>query len=344
MKPKEKTMMTSRDIVLNLLKGEKTPCPPVMPVTMMFATDVIGKPYRDYARDYHVLVDAQIETARRFGFNHVSAISDPAREAADFGSSIAYFDDQPPAVDESNALLADKSKLNGLMLPDPVGGGRMHDRIKAISSFKEKVGTEFLIEGWVEGPCAEAADLRGINSIMFDFFDDRAFITDLFDLVLENAINFARHQIDAGADIIGIGDAAVSLLGPQIYDEVIFQYEKKLIDAIHEMGGLTRLHICGNITDIIGGMGKTGADIIDVDSAVSMAHAREQTGERQVLLGNINPVAVLRDGTPEIIRAELQKCRDAAGQNYIVGAGCEIPRDTARENVEALAEFARSCQ
>jgi MtaA/CmuA family methyltransferase len=335
--------MTKKEIVSALIAGKVTPRPPLMPITMMFAADQIGKPYGEYAKNHKVMVEAQMVTAEKFGFDYVSVISDPAREAADFGAEIHYFPDQPPAVDESNAFLTDKSRLVKLKLPDPLGGGRMHDRIKGIDLFKRKTGNNIFIEGWVEGPCAEASDLRGINNVMTDFFDDEKFIKDLFALAVENAANFAKFQIEAGADIIGVGDAAASLVGPQIYEEFVFPYEKKLIDRIHSMGGLVRLHICGNIGDLVENIGKLGADIVDVDSMVTMKHAREKTGKDQILLGNINPVTVLKNGTPELIFAELKKCHDEAGPKYIIGAGCEIPRGTPDENVKAFAEFANLC-
>jgi MtaA/CmuA family methyltransferase len=335
-----KNNMTKKEIVSALLSGKVPSRLPVMPITMMFAADQIKKPYGEYAKNHKVMVEAQIVTAEKFGFDYVSVISDPAREAADFGAEIHYFPDQPPAVDESNAFLMDKSRLAKLKLPDPLGGGRMHDRIKGVDLFKRKTGNQIFIEGWVEGPCAEASDLRGINNVMTDFFDDGEFIRDLFTLVVENAANFAKYQIEAGTDIIGIGDAAASLVGPQIYEEFVFPYEKILIDKIHSLGGLVRLHICGNIGDLLGNIGKLGADIVDVDSMVTMKHAREKTGNDQILLGNINPVTVLKNGTPELILAELKKCYDEAGSKYIVGAGCEVPRGTPDENVKTFAKFA----
>ena len=69
---------------------------------------------------------------------------------------------------EQQALLADKKKLAHLKMPDPLGGGRMHNGIEALALFKEKVSGEKVIEGWVEGPLAEAADLRGINTVMME--------------------------------------------------------------------------------------------------------------------------------------------------------------------------------
>jgi len=58
------------------------------------------------------------------------------------------------------------------------------------------------------------------------------------------------------------------------------------------------------------------------------------------ILGNINPVSALRNSTPERIQQDLACCRRAAGERYIVGAGCEIPRGTPHENVRALSAFA----
>src|SRR5690606_8361565 len=148
-----------------------------------------------------------------------SCISDPAREAADCGATVQFFDNQPPAIDERRPRLADKSALAGLEAPDPLGGGRMHDRVKAAALFRERARDRWLIEGWIEGPCAEAADLRGINTLMMDFYEDPAFVTDLFEFVLGMELAFAKAQVDAGADLIGIGDAAASLIGPQVYEE-----------------------------------------------------------------------------------------------------------------------------
>lgn len=312
-----------------------------MPITMMFAADLAGVSYREYATDHRALVRAQSLVAETFDIDHVSCISDPAREAADCGARVAYFDDQPPAINETHARLANKADLVSLRVPDPLGGGRMHDRVKAAALFKDTVGQEKCIEGWVEGPCAEGADLRGINTLMMDFYDDPEFVHDLFAFNVEMALAFARAQVDAGVDIIGVGDAAASLTGPQIYEEFIFPYEKKLVDGLHAMGTRVRLHICGDTSMILEGMGRLGCDLVDLDSAAPLAAARETMGRGQVLLGNMDPVKVIRDGRPDSIREAVSACHRDAGDPYIIGAGCEIPRGTPEENLRALTGYGR---
>ena len=333
--------MNGRERVLAHLAGTPVDSLPFMPVTMMFACDRIGARYGAYATDHRVMVEAQVRIAEEFDIDHVSAISDPAREAADCGATIRYYADQPPAVDEVNAVLAEKERLLALATPDPSTAPRMSDRVRALELFKRRVGNDKLIEGWVEGPCAEASDLRGINRLMVDLIDDPGFVADLFEFCVEMGLRFARAQIEAGADVIGVGDAAASLVGPRIYEKVVWPYEKRLVDGIHSMGGRVRLHICGNTSKILAGMGRLGVAIVDLDSLARVDDGRATMGAEQVLLGNIDPVRVLRDGTPDTVSAAMADCHRQAGPRYIVGAGCEVPRDTPSANMDAMRRYAR---
>ena len=332
--------MNSRERVFAHLSGQPVDRLPLLPITMQFACRQIGAKYRDYCTDYRVLVQGQIHTAETFGLDYVNTMSDPAREAADCGAAVQYFDEQPVALMEDQALLDDISRLAGLQIPDPLGGGRMHNSIKALALFKEQIGYEKIIEGWVEGPIAEAADLRGINTLMTDFYDEPAFVRDLFAFIVEMELRFAREQVKAGADVIGIGDAAASLVGPDIYEEFIWPYEKQLVDGIHALGVRTRLHICGNTRRIVGDMGRLGCGIVEVDSLTPITLAREEM-PRQIILGNLNPVTDVLNGTPASITAAVTQCHREAGARFIVGAGCEIPRDTPPANLRALCDYAR---
>ena len=334
--------MTGRERILAHLDGRPVDRLPLMPITMQFACAQIGASYRDYCTDYRVLVEAQLRTAEKFGFDYLNTMSDPAREAADCGATVRFFDDQPVALVEEQALLADKTKLLHLKIPEPLGGGRMHNGIKALALYREKINGEKLIEGWIEGPCAEAADLRGINNLMLDFFDDPQFVRDLFEFVLEMELRFARAQVEAGAEAIGIGDAAASLVGPEIYNEFVWPFEKRMVAGVHALGAKVRLHICGNTRCILREMARLGCDIVDLDSLAPLIRARAEMGPEQVLLGNINPVTVIRNSKPMDISQAVHQCHEEAGSRYIVGAGCEIPRDTPEENLRALAEYARS--
>jgi len=313
-----------------------------MPITMMFAADILGVKYGQYARDHRIMADAQIKTAELFGFDYVSTISDPAREASDYGAKIQWFEDQPPAIIEEEALFADMSALTRVNTADPIAGGRMQDRIRGVELLRQRSGNTLFVEGWVEGPCAESADLRGLNRLMLDFHDEPAFVRELFEITVEAAIRFAHLQIEAGADIIGIGDAAASLVGPALYKEFVWPQEKRLVDAIHAKGGRVRLHICGNTRRILDGMAKLGCDMVDIDYPVPLEKARSAMGLQQTLAGNLDPVRDILNGSPESITHALEALQQQAGARWIVAAGCEIARGTPHENLHALVNFAQT--
>jgi MtaA/CmuA family methyltransferase len=154
-------------------------------------------------------------------------------------------------------------------------------------------------------------------------------------------MRFARAQLEAGADVIGIGDPAASLVGPKLYQDFVWPYEKMMVDGLHALGARARLHICGNTRRILKGMGRLGCDFVDVDSLAPLLEAREKMGPRQVVLGNLDPVRDLRNGTPQSVFAALAECHRQAGPRYIVGVGCEVPRDTPAANVHAMVRYAR---
>lgn len=332
--------MTSKERIFATLAGKPVDRPAAMPLTMMWAADLIGVPYKTYATSAEAQARGQIEAARVAGFDHVSVISDPCCEAADLGAAIYYPDDAPPAIIEESALLADPATLARLRPRDPHHpGSRMANRVQAVRLLREQIGDTHIIEGWIEGPCAESADLRGINTLMMDYFDDETFVNDLATFAVDNAIRFAQAQIEAGADIIGVGDAAASLVGPAIYEEFVLPHERRLVDAIHALGGRVRLHICGNTSQMLAGMGSLGCEIIDLDTSVDMGQARDIMGPSQVLLGNVHTVNTVKNGTPEDLLRELEECRKKTRGSWIAGAGCEIPRGSALANVKVFASL-----
>ena len=333
--------MTGRERILCLLHGGTPDHLGLMPITMMFAAGRIGAKYGRYALDHSVLVEAQLRTAQEYGFDHVSAITE-TREAPDCGAPLCLFDDQPYALREEQSLLADKSVFAHLPMPDPHTATHMLDRLLGIEQLSIRAGADRIVEGWVEGPCGAAADLRGINRLMLDFHDDPAFVRDLFEFVLELAIAFGQAQVKAGADLIGIGDPAASLVGPRLYDEFVWPFQKRLVDSLHAAGAFVRLHICGNTRRTLARMGRLGCDIVDIDSMVSLADARTAVGPRQILLGGIDPVRILQDGSPEDVMRAVEACHNQAGSRYIVGGGCEIPSLTPHANMLALAACASS--
>ncbi len=332
--------MTGRERILATLRGEETEGLAFMPISMSLAADEIGAAYRAYATDHRVQARGQLAFAQAFGADQVSVISDPGVEASDLGAALVEPEDQPASIDDTRSLLEDKTRLAKLTPTGP--GPRMANRLDAVAALSSQSAGELLVEGWVEGPCAEAADLRGLSRLMMDFFDDPVFVDELLDFVTGFAIAFALAQVKAGAGIIGVGDAASSLIGPEFFRAQILERHKRYVAAIHGAGALARLHICGNSGPLMADIKGLGYDIVDLDSMADMGEARAAAGKAQVFCGNLDPVRIVRNQGPEEIALALGECAKAAGAAWIVGAGCELPRGTPRANILAMRDFAKA--
>ena len=308
---------------------------PRTPILMQFAAEYIGSDYAAFASDHRVLVEANAACARDFGIDQLSCISDPYRETQGFGSTIEFMRNGPP---RSSHPLEETKDLSVLAKPDPRSSVRMLDRVRAAAAYHQRFHGRFSILGWVEGPAAEAADLRNVTPFLMDLLDDEPFACELMDLCIDTAIDFARAQVEAGADTIGIGDAIASQVGPDLYHELIQPGEKRLVRAIQAMGACVKLHICGNITHLLPGIADLGVDILDVDHLVDLARVRGAVGGQVAIAGNVDPVSVVRNGTPAAIRDAVRKAYEQVGNPYIVNAGCEIPAGTPVANLKAFCE------
>jgi MtaA/CmuA family methyltransferase len=326
--------LTSKERITACVTGQAYDRTAVAPIFMAWAAHYIGRTYRDFYLDGDVLVEAQLAAVKAFNIDQISAISDPWREVSGYG---VEFDYPEQGVGKPKGLIINSPEDVKLIKPlDIAKCERMQQRVDSVAKMAGLVGETHSVLGWVEGPLAEYSDLRGLESTMFDLVDKPEMFHEAAEVITQNAIDFAVAQIRAGADMIGIGDAAGSLIGAGLYEAFVMPLEKKLIDAIHEEGAFAKLHICGNINSIIGLMAKTGADVIDVDWMVPLDQARTIVGEDVTLCGNFDPSGVLLQGTPEIVADAAKDCIARGGQRFILMPGCEVPQNTPEENIRAF--------
>ena len=325
--------LNSYERLTRRLRNQPVDRPPNFDIFMTFAAHYIRQPLARYYQDYRVLVDANLAMVEYFKVDLLQAISDPYREAHDFGAKIIFPEDGLPVCEEP--LLEDPAKIKMLLNPGLSMGKRMSDRLEAVRLMRGKAGNEIPVMGWVEGALAEAGDLRGTQNLLMDILEEPDWLPELLEKIVEVEIEFAKAQIQAGAHIIGLGDAVASLVSPDIYLRYALPYEQRIFQAVHKEGGWARLHICGNTTAIVPHMIESGADIIDLDWMVDMKSAAKRFGNRVAFCGNMDPVAVMLQARPEQVYLATQKCIMEGGMNGINAAGCEIPDRTPVENLKA---------
>lgn len=324
--------MNSLQRVQNLLQGQPVDRIPNFDIFMIRAAHHIHAPLSAYYRDHRVLCEANLAVLKEFELDIVQAISDPYREAADLGLEVEFPADNLPL--SKKPLIVEPDDLKELHFPVQDFGPRMTDRLEGVRAMREQVGDEVPVMGWLEGALAEAADLRGVKTLMIDLVKRPAWLKELLEKCAEMEIAFACAQIEAGAHIIGLGDAVASLISPRMYREFALPYEQRIFEAVRAKGGIPRLHICGTTTHLLKDMAQSGAQIVDADSMVDL-HQAVSTMEGLIVCGNLNPVSVFLQGTPEQVHAGVFANAEAGLSRWISAGGCEIPDETPAENLHA---------
>ena len=327
--------MNSFQRVMNRLQGKPVDRIPNLSIVMMFAAKELGVPYSDCCRDHRLLADAAFLCHARYGIDMVCAISDSLREAEGFGTEVVFPEEGVPYA--AQMRIQKLSDIDTLKVIDPSLGRRMSDTVEAVRLMRQRAGNDVPVVGWIEGALAECCDLMDMQQVFINLLDEPEVMHGLLDICTQQGILFAKAQVEAGAHIMGIGDSAASLVGPSLYEEFVLPYQKRMIAAIHAMGIPVKLHICGNIGPVMHLVAQTGADMVDCDHMVDMERAADILPENTCICGNFNPVEVMYQGTPEMVKSEVRRCKELGKRNNnFIAPGCEVLKDTPPENMLAL--------
>lgn len=272
------------------------------------------------------------------GFEAVRVPFDITAEAELFGCTIKAGDlkQQPSVIKHSVKTLEDIEKIKDFNLEE----GRIGLILQAVKILSEKYGKELPIIGSMIGPFSLAQHING-DAWFGNIFTGEDLVPALLDLCSDFNVAYAKAMVKNGADTIAIIDptASYELIGGEFYEKFALPYQKKIADAMKELDVATVLHICGNTTNGLGIMDKTGVNGISVDQRVDIKTANGNV-ENAIIIGNLDPVAVLWNGTPDDIAAASAKALDAGVG--LLSPGCGIVSMTPTVNLQTMIKCAKN--
>ena len=272
------------------------------------------------------------------GFEAVRVPFDITAEAALFGCEIkdGTKEQQPSVVGHVVNSIDDVEKVKDYDLSQ----GRIGVICDAVKILADKYGDELPIMGSMIGPFSLAQHINGDDWFMA-IFTDEAFGLALMEVTTDFCVDYAKKMVENGADTMVIIDptASAQLIGAAFYEKFVVPYHKKIVDAMHELNVATVLHICGDTTKGLSMMESCGVDAISIDQSVDVA-AAVSIAENAVIVGNLDPVNVLWNKTPELVKEESQKVLDAG--IGLLAPGCGIVSKTPNANLQAMVEVAKS--
>ncbi len=312
---------------------------PFHPILMHFAARRNNSTYAEFASDHRILVQSNIRALKEFDLDWVELISDPYRETAAFGAKIKFIPEGVPVC--LSPIVKTIEDVHNLKNPDIYSSPRTQDRIAGAELYQKLLKGSVPVFGWVEGPLAEACSLVGVSNMLMMLMTDPNFCDFLMDKCLITAKDFAKAQIEAGCDVIGIGDAICSQIDPEVYNKFVKERHRELTRYIQSLGGKVKIHICGNITHLLPSLKEVGPDILDIDWEVSFSDAFNYMGNTTAICGNINPVTIQDAEKNEIAEITNTLVQENSGKRLIMSGGCEITVSTQPEKLAAMKDVLR---
>jgi uroporphyrinogen decarboxylase len=193
------------------------------------------------------------------------------------------------------------------------------------------VGT-YMVEG---GSSREFPTIKGLAA------DNPAALEHLLQAVATTTTHYLNAQVDAGAQAIMIFDTWGAALAPDDYRRFSLQYMQAIVDGLQrEKNGeqIPVILFTKGAGEMLSDMAATGCDALGVDWTTSLAEAREFTGDKVALQGNLNP-AMLRE-SPEQIRGGVAEVLASYGNGpgHVFNLGHGITPDIDPDHLGALVD------
>ncbi len=240
---------------------------------------------------------------------------------------------------------ATRETLKNLKMPDPNKDGRMPVKLEAIRKIRQHFGNKVCLCGGNAAPFSSTCLLYGIQETMMLIHTDPKLLHATNDFFAEFQKMWGIAQLKAGADAIWLGDcnAMSRLISAEQYRNFAFDSCKKVVGAYNEAEGLTFLHNSEESIPHLELETQLGASVISVGPGIEIGKAEETVKGKTCLMGNLDPVNILMNGTAEQVSKETERIITAGKINggYLFDTGEMVPRDTPEENMRAMIKAAR---
>jgi uroporphyrinogen decarboxylase len=162
----------------------------------------------------------------------------------------------------------------------------------------------------------------------------------LLDKLIAVLRDFARQQVEAGADVIQVFDSWAGALSIEDYRDFVLPATKTLIHEI-QLLGVPVIYFGVDTASLLPSMRETQADVLGLDWRTPLDTAWRNLDYTCAVQGNLDPITLFAE--PELIRNRVRHILDqATGRpGHIFNLGHGIVPNTPVENVQQVVKFVR---
>lgn len=270
-----------------------------------------------------------------------STIMDLTVEAEAFGCQINFPEDEVPSV--VGRLVSDADSVAALQVPD-LQAGRVPEYLKAVRLAVEHITDRPVLAGCI-GPFSLAGRLYDMSEIMVAIYTDPEVILQLLDKCTAFILKYCAELKRLGASGVFIAEPAAGLLSNEDCMAYSTVFIRQIVQTLQDDDFAVILHNCGNTGQCTQAMVESGAAALHFGNAIDMVSALQECPSSLLVMGNIDPVGIMKQASPEVVRKETLALLEATAscRNFVLSTGCDVPPQVSQENIaaffQALDEF-----
>ncbi len=266
----------------------------------------------------------------------VFPMMDLAVEAGALGLHVEFPENESPTVTEHPVRqTADLKRFEAI---DVLMDKRLISFLETLSHLRKQLDTP--VAAYVTGPFTLAGLLMGATQIAEATIENPTLTVAVLELATRVIKDYALASVDAGAQLVVYLEPTAVMLSPSFFQTFSGSFVAQ-IEEVLDVPGV--LHICGDTTHLIPHIIKTGVQGLSLDSLVKFADARKAVPSEIVLIGNIDPVSIMAQGSEMQVRSAVRSLLDDmhGDASFVLSTGCDLPLETPQRNIRTFMEEGR---
>ena len=285
--------------------------------------------------------EVTLQPLRRYGMDAGIIFSDILVPVEAMGMALRFDEGIGPLLPEP---LTQSSDVEKLIVPDPVETmGFVQEAIRRVC----KAVPETPLIGFAGAPFTLASYMiEGRGSRIFDraktfMYEDPKLWRKLCEKLVKTITSHLLMQVESGCRAVQIFDSWAGHLSPDDYLNFALPYTVEIIDQLKSSTDVPVILFAKGVHACYEQLSRCGADVLGVDWTMPLDRARELTGDRVSLQGNLDPMTLL--GPAERIEQQAQRVLNEArgARGHIFNLGHGIHKTTPPENLKVLVDVVR---
>lgn len=298
--------------------------------------EITGTTVLKAVTDGQAHADAICALNEKFPAAAVTAIMDLTVEAEAFGAQVLFTENDIPNI--TGRLVSDLESVQALEVPG-LDAGRVQEYLKANRITAGRI-TDKPVYGGCIGPFSLAGRLFDMTELMMAIYLEPDTVTLLLEKCTEFILNYVRAMKETGISGVIMAEPAAGLISNDDCNAYSTAYVKRIVDAVQDDSFMVILHNCGNTGHCTDAMVRSGAKGLHFGNRADMVEALRECPAELMVMGNIDPVGVMQQASPEKVKEETLALLEATASwdNFVLSTGCDVPPQTPFENIAAFYE------